>query len=134
GATFTLNLAANHFGHTFIGWSIDWGDGHTDTITGNPSTATHVYADGSDSFVIHANAADDTGTYAANTQSITVNNVAPTISLSGGSTVSDGVAYNLTLGAIADPGQDTISQYIVYWGDGTSDTFTSNGPKSHAFN
>lgn len=133
GSPFTLNLAASHYGHTFTAWSVDWGDGSVDTIMGNPSTATHTYADGPNAYVIHATATDDTGTYAAADESVTVNNVAPTININGSSTATDGVAYSFTLGAVTDPGQDTVSQFIIHWGDGTSDTYTSGGVKTHVF-
>jgi hypothetical protein len=30
-----------------------------------------------------------------------------------------------TIGSIVDPGTDTVSQYKINWGDGTSDTLTA---------
>ena len=51
-----------------------------------------------------------------------VDNVAPTIAISGAANVDEGSAYSLTLGAVTDPGTDTVSSYIVHWGDGNSDT------------
>ena len=53
-------------------------------------------------------------------QSVTVNNVAPTIAISGNANVNEGSVYSLTLGAVTDPGADTVSSYIVHWGDGNS--------------
>ncbi len=64
---------------------------------------------------------------------ITVHNVAPTIALSGASSVNEGSTYTLTLGEITDPGQDTVTQWIVHWGDGTSDTYTSGGDVTHVY-
>ena len=52
---------------------------------------------------------------------MTVDNVAPTIALSGNSNVDEGSTYTLTLGAITDPGTDTVTEYIVDWDDGNSD-------------
>ena len=60
-------------------------------------------------------------------------NVAPTIALTGNSDVNEGSPYTLTLGAVTDPGQDTITSYIVHWGDGGTDTYGSNGIKSHTY-
>ena len=42
-------------------------------------------------------------------------------------------AYSLTLGAITDPGPDTVTQWIVHWGDGQTSTFTSGGVQTHAY-
>ena len=53
----------------------------------------------------------------------TSNNVAPTIAISGAANVNEGSAYSLTLGAVTDPGTDTVTSYIVHWGDGNSDTY-----------
>src|SRR5204862_394745 len=39
----------------------------------------------------------------------------------------------LTLGAVTDPGQDTVTDYLVHWGDGSSDTYSSNGVKTHVY-
>ena len=55
---------------------------------------------------------------------VTVNNVAPTIAISGAASVNEGSAYSLTLGAVTDPGTDTVTSYIVHWGDGNTDTYT----------
>ena len=55
-----------------------------------------------------------------------INNVAPTISLSGNATVDEGSPYTLNLGFVIDPGQDTITSYRINWGDGVIDTFTGN--------
>ena len=62
-----------------------------------------------------------------------VSNVAPTIAISGAANVDEGSAYSLTLGAVTDPGTDTVSSYIVHWGDGNSDTYGTNGAKSHTY-
>jgi Bacterial Ig-like domain (group 3)/Galactose oxidase, central domain len=64
---------------------------------------------------------------------LTVNNVEPTIAISGAGSVNEGSSYNLTLGSVTDPGADTVSSYIVHWGDGSSDTYGSNGVKTHAY-
>ena len=50
---------------------------------------------------------------------VTVNNVAPTIAISGAASVNEGSVYSLTLGAVTDPGTDTVSSYVVHWGDGS---------------
>ena len=68
---------------------------------------------------------------------VTVTNVAPTIALSGAGTVIAGETYTLTLGAVTDPGEDTVTQYIVNWGDGASTTIQAadlgDGTVSHTY-
>ncbi len=77
--------------------------------------------------------ANDGTTSSSTTFSLTVNNVAPTIAISGAPTVNEGAVYSLTLGAVSDPGTDTVSSYLVHWGDGTSNTYGSNGVKTHTY-
>src|SRR5207237_3087727 len=60
-------------------------------------------------------------------------NVAPSIAISGNASVNEGSAYSLTLGAVSDPGTDTVTSYLVHWGDGSSDSYGSNGAKSHTY-
>ena len=62
-----------------------------------------------------------------------MNNVAPTIAVSGAASVNEGATYSLTLGAVTDPGADTVSSYIVNWGDGGTDTYSTNGVKTHIY-
>ena len=59
--------------------------------------------------------------------------MAPTIAISGAANVDEGSSYSLTLGAVTDPGTDTVSNYIVHWGDGNSDTYLTNGVKTHTY-
>jgi hypothetical protein len=67
---------------------------------------------------------DEDGTTVLGTQAVTVNNVAPTASVSGPATVDEGSVYTLTVGAILDPGTDTRSGYTIAWGDGSTDTLS----------
>ena len=62
-----------------------------------------------------------------------VDNVAPSIAISGAANVNEGSAYSLTLGAVTDPGADTVTSYVVHWGDGNSDTYGTNGAKTHTY-
>ena len=71
------------------------------------------------SYTISATATDEDGTYAAgNTVAVTVNNVAPTLAISGAASVNEGSSYTLSLSS-SDPGADTISQWTINWGDST---------------
>ena len=78
---------------------------------------------------------DEDGTFLdqANAHSVHVVNVAPTIAISGDANVERG------LGLHADPGRGHRSghrhrhDYIVHWGDGNSDTYTTAGAKTHTY-
>src|SRR5436305_9692903 len=65
---------------------------------------------------------------------VAVRNVAPSILLSGATTTNEGSDYFLTLGAINDPGRDTITDYIVNWGDNSPlEHFSTRGVKKHKY-
>ncbi len=67
------------------------------------------------------------------TATVTVNNVAPTIALTGATNVDEGSEYTLTLGAVTEPGDDTVTEYVVDWGDGNIDTSLSAGDVTHTY-
>jgi uncharacterized delta-60 repeat protein len=117
GAVYTLNLSSFDPGpDTISSWTINWGDS-TEVISGNPLSVTHIYADGNANYTISATATDEDGTYAAgNTVAVTVNNVAPSLVISGAASVNEGAVYTLNLSA-TDPGTDTITQWTIDWGD-----------------
>lgn len=71
GQTYTLNLASQN-GQGLRSWTINWGDGVTQTLTGNPSTASHVFGRGGTTYAITASASDDTNTYDAGSVSVSV--------------------------------------------------------------
>jgi hypothetical protein len=136
GATYTLTLGpvTDPGTDTVTQYIVDWGDGTTDTYT-TGGAKTHVYADGSETWDISVDLIDEDGTHIGrgNPFSVTVNDVAPTIAISGAAGLNEGATYTLTLGTVADPGSDTVTHYIVNWGDGTSDTYTTSGAKTHVY-
>ncbi|MEW6306850.1 MAG: choice-of-anchor Q domain-containing protein, partial [Verrucomicrobiota bacterium] len=117
GSEYVLSLSSSDLGADIIDrWTIHWGDGSVQTVAGNPSSVTHVYADGPAQFTITASATDGEGTYSApDSVSVQVLNVPPTIVLSGDPVAYAGVPYTLNISVI-DPGADTISHFNVYWG------------------
>ena len=135
GSTYTLSLnPSNPNQPSITGWDISWGDGSpTQVVSGDPAAVMHVYADGPNNWTISATAHTTSGDATSNTVAVHVNNVAPTVAISGASSVSEGSSYSLTLGAVSDPGQDTVTSYIVHWGDGNMDTYSSNGVKNHTY-
>ncbi|MCB2040934.1 MAG: tandem-95 repeat protein, partial [Rhodoferax sp.] len=56
---------------------------------------------------------------------VIVANVAPSIALTGASSVDVNVPYTINFSA-TDPGQDTISSWLVRWGDGTTQTLAGS--------
>ena len=98
----------------------------------NPSFSA-VGLDGPSSRNIAVRVTDAGGLFDIATTTITIDNVSPTIALSGAAVVSEGATYTLNLGAVSDPGDDTVTSYVVNWGDGTSDTYGAPGDVTHVY-
>ncbi|MCB1977757.1 MAG: hypothetical protein KDE66_12235, partial [Nitrosomonas sp.] len=133
--SFIDDLDTNADGWTY---SVDWGDGspaETGSIAAGADTfdISRFFADGDTSHTVSVTVTDTTGDTDTQQFQLNVNNVAPTIALLGADTVNIGADYTLNLGAITDPGQDTVTSYIVNWGDGSSETFNSAGDVTHVY-
>ena len=109
GATYLADAAANSFQCKFL--------------DGPGSSTVNVTADDG----------DPTNNIGQDPHTVTILNVAPTIAISGAASVNEGSSYSLTLGAVTDPGTDTVTSYIVHWGDGSSDTYSTAGDKTHTY-
>lgn len=70
---YTLQLSATGDGADAVtSWTINWGDGDIQTVTGNPSSVSHTYKAVHQTYVITATADDASGSHAAgNTVSVT---------------------------------------------------------------
>ncbi|MCU1471522.1 MAG: Ig-like domain (Group 3) [Glaciihabitans sp.] len=87
-----------------------------------------TYDDGPADYAASITVTDGTAT-ATGSAPVHVANVAPTaIALAGSQFFDLGVPYELTLGAVTDPGKDTVSSWTVHWGDGTTSVLSSNTP------
>jgi PKD repeat protein len=121
GDRYTMDLGVADPGDDAIShWDVDWGDGSTERVEGNPASVAHTFADGPNDYAIAATAADEDGTFAADSIEVAVANVAPTVSdvaLDPG-----GRPGRLTLhAAFADPGvPDGPFAATIDWGDGTA--------------
>ena len=110
-------------------WDID-NDGQYDDATGvNPTVPwlTLVglgFDDDGGSYPIGLEVDDGTDTDTA-TVNWTIVNTPPTITVTGSGTVGEGSVYTANL-AVTDPGADTVTQWIINWGDGTIDTLAGN--------
>ena len=136
GAEYTLYLSAVDPGlDTISAWHVIWGDGTEEVVPGNPESVTHVYADGPNACTISATATDEDGTWTVqNTIAVTVGNVTPSVALGGAEAAYLGSVYKLTLGEVSDPGADTVTQYIIHWGDDSTDMVVSAGEVTHVYN
>ncbi len=135
GSTYTLTLGAvtDPGTDTVSQYIVHWGDGTSDTYA-TAGDVTHVYADGDATPTITVDLVDEDGTYEdVAALSITVNNVAPTVDLAGDPDVDLGSPYTLNLSNLVDPGDDTVDEYIIDWGDGNSQTVNSFGDVDHAY-
>jgi hypothetical protein len=136
GSSYSLTLGAvtDPGTDTVTKYLVHWGDGSSDEYATN-GVKTHNYADGTAIRTITVDLTDGDGTFLdkGNAFSVTVDNVQPTILISGTSPINEGSSYSLTLGAVTDPGTDTVTDYVVHWGDGSSDTYNSNGAKTHTY-
>ena len=128
-----------------VGVTIDWGDGSAvqslsaAELVAAGGVVSHVFIDDDDGPVnasqrtITVTADDGDGGTATASRSVTVSNVAPLIALSGAASVEAGTAFTLTLGAISDPGNDTVTDIVIDWGDGTTSNATAAGDITHIY-
>ncbi|GAB1459288.1 hypothetical protein MASR2M50_10620 [Thauera sp.] len=147
GASYVLGLAGSDpaGGADTLSYSIDWGDGSPVQALSAAQLAAlggnvdHVFADDEDGLAnatdrtITVTVSDEDGGSSITTKTVTVNNVVPTIALAGAPTVVEDVGYTLTLGAVTDPGTDTVLEYVVDWGDGNVESYAATGDVSHVF-
>ncbi|MCO6453801.1 MAG: PKD domain-containing protein [Pirellulaceae bacterium] len=132
GSLFDFHAAGRDVANDMLTYSWDFGDGTAVQSGLGLQDVSHAYAD--DGFYLLTVTVDDGdgGTDSASLL-IEVLNAVPTISLSGAAETHEGASYALTLGAVTDPGADTVSQYFVDWGDGSNDTYAANGVVTHTF-
>jgi hypothetical protein len=77
----------------------------------SPATATTVSVSAKDS---------DGETGAPDTQPVTVNNVAPTVTAAADQAANEGSSQSFSLGSFSDPGADSAWKASVNWGDGSA--------------
>lgn len=125
--SFQLSLSSDDPGQDTIQyWTINWGDGSPQTVSGDPSAVWHTYANGVNDYTITSTATDEDGTFSSNSWAIHVADVAPTVSISGPASLNEGSSYTLTLN-YSDPGSEVPTLWWVSWGDGTSDFYNYLG-------
>jgi len=103
---------------------IEWAFGDGETASGT-LTPTHVYEDNG-VYIATLTVTDNDGGSHSDTMTVTVNNVPPTVTISGDAVVNEGAVYTLALSATDDPGDDTISNWTINWADGQDGALEGN--------
>ena len=129
---------------------VDWDDGTTESFAVHPPTghvgrfsAEHSYYaadDGTYHPTVTIRGKDGTeATSDPTTATITVRNVAPTLTVVGDQSIGAGVTLSITdIGTFTDPGYTDTFEYTIDWGDGTTadtgvpDVDASGGPGTPA--
>ena len=99
GQPYMLSLDAVDPGDdTVVNWEIDWGDGNTEIVAGDPDSAVHVYTGAPGNYTILASATDEDGTWDAAPLDVEVTALAPLQAASFSSTNAGfGVRFNRAL-------------------------------------
>ena len=90
-------------------------------------------------YTVKVRVSDDDGGSTTGATTVTVNNVAPSVTAPSNQSATEGTSTSFSLGSFADPGDDGAWTATVDWGDGsTADTFTkaaagSLGSLSHTY-
>ncbi len=125
-AEYTLSLSATDPGGTrTLRWSVDWGDGSSESTLLSPGgTLTHVYSGAVLDPVIQVTASDKDGSYEAPAFPVTVIQVDPEVTLSAPPTALEGAEIAID-GTLFEPGWNDALTLTVDWGDGTTRTTTA---------
>lgn len=101
------------------------GEPTTETPTVDWATLQTYGIDDDGVYTIGLRVDDGRGGIDTTTTTLTVTNVAPTLSTTGTGSVTAGGTYTLNLSA-SDFGEDTITSWTVNWGDGNIESFVGN--------
>lgn len=143
GQAYSLSFSATFGvgGAPISDWTVDWGDGSSDTYTaGSAGTVgVHTYADGPAVYEAEVWAAEDGESYQI-AETLAVVNAPPSLHLSLGQTLLNagqaGATESVSFWASDEPGTDAISLWALDWGDGNTDTVTAGeagGQRTHFY-
>jgi len=142
GGTVQLSGLASTGSDLTFAWDLDgddiYGEYGTAAKRGDEIGPTPVFSgvgiDGPDTRTVRLRVTDANGLSDTSSVVIAVNNTPPTLAISGAATAAVGGTYALSLSA-SDPGIDTITSWMITWGDGTSATLdgtTTSASKIYA--
>ncbi len=120
-------------------WDLDGNDSFDDATGIAPNLSwvqlqSFGINDGDQSYPIKVRVQDGEGGSNEALATINVTNVAPALMTSGAATITAGQPYTLNLSA-NDPGDDTITGWVINWGDGTIETVVGNpSSRMHTYN
>ena len=92
------------------------------------NSTTCSFPDGDATVPVGVRVTDGDGGIDTDSVDVDVLDVEPTIDNSAPGSIDEGSTFTLTLGAVHDPGQDTISSYSIDWGDGSAPTAGIGSP------
>lgn len=118
GSTLTFNASGSDDTADSLVYSLA-GDSHGATIDAATGAFQWSAPDGNASTGFTVRVTDGAGGVAERSFTVTVANVAPSLTLGGAASVTDDQDFVLDL-ASSDPGQDTLSGWTIQWGDGSS--------------
>lgn len=78
-----------------------------------------------DSYTVALTVTDNNGASHKDVTTFSVNNTAPEINITGPTTVHAGQAHSFTF-SVTDPGEDTVTEWRIDWGDGNIQTVSGN--------
>jgi hypothetical protein len=111
--------------------TVDYGDDtglQSLTLNGDKTfSLSHQYADNG-VYAVTVTVTDSQGSPGTDIVHVTVDNVAPILTISGPSSVEEDTAFSLSL-SVSDPGDDAVYRWNINWGDGQ--TYTLNGNPSN---
>jgi hypothetical protein len=116
----TFPIPGSVAGASSLHWSSSGGTGHC-TFSSDSSIPTSIKCDDNGLYTLTLTASDSFGQAASSSFHLQVNNVAPTLTVSGPASGSSArtVTFN---GIVTDPGANDVLQCTINWGDGTTDT------------
>ena len=101
--------------------TVDWGDGASSACIPDEGIV-HTYVDGGNAYTIRMDLADEDGSYpAVASQGVTVNNVAPTVTLRADHVLFENDTFQLDPSSFTDPGILDTHTALIDWGDTTSE-------------
>ena len=126
GSSYNLTLSVSGPNAANLQRRIVWGDGTSSQVPGTTTSLTHTFAGGG-ALLIQAYAlwSDGSVTIVPTDVAVNVAFVAPTLTATGASSVTEGQSYTLNLSA-TDPVNNPVIQWTVNWGDGSTSVTSGN--------